>query len=98
MDFFPEWFGDALKPLGSVAAFVGLIVYYVPRDFLPRFVRSQEAQASALTSLAENVKNLPQKDHMRFDEILIGQEMLNRSLDRVHARLDDLKRQSDGAS
>lgn len=86
----PDWAIESLKQWGPAAALLALFVWYVPRDSIRDFILAQQAQAVALTSVAENLKSLPQKDHMKFEEILIGQEMLHRSLDRVHERLDGL--------
>lgn len=93
----PPWAVKSLEQWGPAAAIMLLILWYVPRDSIKDFILAQQAQAVAMTSVAENIKALPQKDHMKFEEVLIGQEMLHRSLDRVHARLDGLVKDIDGA-
>lgn len=91
----PEWVQMLIRDQGSdfLVAFtvLGAVIY-----FSPRLISALQSQAVALSSLAESVKGLPQKDHMRFEELIIGQEMLNRSLDRVHERLDELNRDIHG--
>lgn len=56
--------------------------------FVPSFVRTQKDQAVAMTSVAESLRGLPQKDEMKFESILIGQEMLHREVKRLHDRFD----------
>jgi hypothetical protein len=85
----PPWVQHLIEMQGSdfLVAFIllGAAIY-----FAPRFLQAQTHQAIALASLADAVKNLPQKDQMKFEEILIGQEMLHRSVERLHARLDKI--------
>ncbi len=92
----PPWAIDMLKQWGPAGVLILGVGWYVPRTAIKDFIEAQKGQAVALNSLAESVKSLPQKDHMKFEEILIGQEMLNRSLDRVHARLDEMVHERDG--
>lgn len=94
----PPWLTETLASLGSVGAFIGLMIYYVPRDFLPRFVKSQETQAVAMASIAESLRSLPQKDDLKFQEIIVGQEMLNDRLDAIADKIDGLRTRDDAES
>ncbi len=91
----PPWAIDMTKLWGPgflmvLAVFAG-IAYYVPRDLIKQFFQSHKDQAVALTSLADAVKNLPQRDEMKFESVLIGQEMLSNSFNRMDGRLDKIK-------
>lgn len=86
----PPWVQQLIREQGS-DFFVAFVILGAAIYFLPRFLLAQTRQAVALTTLADAVKNLPQKDQMKFEEILIGQEMLHRSVERLHARLDEMK-------
>ena len=94
----PSWAIDSLRQWGPAAALLLILIWYVPRSAIQDFISAQKEQAVALTSVAENIKALPQKDHMKFEELIIGQEMLNRSIDRLHDRLDDFTKGRDGKS
>ncbi len=91
----PPWIQKLIETQGSdfIVAFtvLGAVIY-----FSPRLIKALTDQAVALSIIAESMRGLPQKDHMKFEEILIGQEMLHRSLDRVHARLDALVKDGNG--
>lgn len=89
----PPWVQRLIENQGS-DFLVGFSILGAAIYFLPRFLRAQTHQAVALTSLADAVRNLPQKDQMKFEELLIGQEMLHRSVERLHARLDELTTKS----
>lgn len=94
----PPWAQKMLEQWGPAGVLLLGIVWYIPRSAVQDFIAAQKDQAVALTSVAESIKALPQKDHMKFEELLIGQEMLHRSLDRVHERLDGLAQVNDGAN
>jgi len=93
---FPPWAIDMLKQWGPAGILILLFAWYVPRTAVTEFISSQQAQAAALTALAENVKQLPQKDHMKFEEILLGQQMMLNSVDRLHNRLDGIEERFNG--
>lgn len=84
----PPWVIDMLKQWGPAGVLILGFVYYVPRDSLPALVRSQQAQAVAMTSIAESLRALPQKDDLKFQEIIVGQEMLNERLDTITDKID----------
>lgn len=91
----PPWAIDMTKLWGPgflmVMGVFGGVAYYVPRDMVPRFLKSQEEQAVALGSLAESVKSLPQKDDMKFESLLIGQEMINDSIKGLTDRIETME-------
>jgi hypothetical protein len=62
---------------GAVLLLVAIIIQYAPRA-----IDAQKAQASAMADLAAAVRNAPQRSDLKFDEILIGQQLI---LDRQEA-------------
>lgn len=92
----PPWIQTLIAERGLDYVFsfaiLGTIVYLGPR-----FIASQKDQAVALTRLSSAVENLPQRDDMKFEAILIGQEMLNRSMDGLSERLRDIEVKINGA-
>lgn len=85
----PSWAQELIKTQGSdfMVAFAFIIGSFF---FAPRLITALKDQAVALASLADGVRVLPQKDSLKFEEILIGQEMLNGSIDRMHEAIRSL--------
>ncbi|MDZ4373072.1 MAG: hypothetical protein U1C74_16835 [Phenylobacterium sp.] len=83
----------ALKPildLGvSALIVVGLIL--VGRQFIPRFLASQEKVAESLTGISQTLQHLPQRDEFKFQELVIGQELIHQWITTVDKRLDRME-------
>jgi len=71
--------------------------WFVPRSSIKDFFQSQKDQAVATQSLADAVTNLPQRDEMKFESILISQSMLERGIEKLDARLNSIEGKIDGA-
>lgn len=54
-----------------------------PPTFVSDLVKAQQAQAEAMGTLAQSVTHLPQRQDMKFDELLIGQQMILTQLDKI---------------
>lgn len=70
-DPFPDSIDRLIHQNGAVLLFVWLGVLY-----MPQLIRAISGQASAMSDLAGAVRDLPRKEDMKFEQILIGQEYL----------------------
>ena len=84
----PAWAVEMLKQWGPAGVLIAGFAWYVPRRSLSDFFQSSKDQAVATQSLADAVKNLPQRDEMKFESIIVGQEMMHREIKRLHERFD----------
>lgn len=90
----PAWAVEMLRQWGPGGVLIAGFAWYVPRSSIKDFFQSQKDQAVATQSLADAVKNLPQRDEMKFESILVGQEMLQRDVRRLHDRFDAMERRA----
>lgn len=93
---FPPWVVKQIE-LGGSAIFVlfgvgALILRYIPSDTVPKAVKAVQDNAIALTSIAETLRSMPQKDDLKFESILIGQQMVHDDLERLNGRLGVIER------
>lgn len=59
-----------------------ILLIFMGWQYLPSFIESQKQNAAAMTDVAASLRNLPQRDELRFQEILIGQQL---TLDEIKA-------------
>ncbi len=98
----PKWAEDIARQSGPwfliwLSVFAG-IRYFVPRDAVPSFIKSQfdialglQRQADTIQSVGELVKTMAANDSTKFEAILVGQEMAHQELQGVHTRLDSIE-------
>ena len=72
----------------------GLLIFLTIVQHLPSLVRAQQAQAAAnqqqavaMVSLASELQNLPRRDDMKFQDLLIGQELIIKDLAELKRRI-----------
>lgn len=68
-----------------------LVKYTVPKNFFGRFVEAQERQAGAIEHLTTALKELPRRDEFKFQELLIGQQMIDERIEGLDKRLDRIE-------
>ncbi|KKW41023.1 MAG: hypothetical protein UY90_C0065G0013 [Candidatus Peregrinibacteria bacterium GW2011_GWA2_54_9] len=93
----PAWAVEMLKQWGPGGVLIAGFAWFVPRSSIKDFFQSQKDQAVATQSLADAVTNLPQRDEMKFESILISQSMLERGIEKLDARLNSIEGKIDGA-
>lgn len=95
----PGWAKELLASMGSVAGFIFLLVWYVPRDFAARFVSSQEAQALAMQKVGDQLQVISGQagklDEIsdKIDDIKFNSDVFGERLVRIEERLIDVRRQ-----
>lgn len=57
-----------------------------PPTIVRDLVQAQQAQAEAMGKLAQSVTHLPQRQDLKFDELLIGQQMILTQLDKIDSQ------------
>lgn len=57
-----------------------------PPSIVQDLVKAQQAQAEAMGKLANGVMHLPQRGDLKFDELLIGQQMILTQLDKIDSQ------------
>jgi len=67
----------------------GLLIFLVIAQHVPTLVRAQARQADAMGAVARQLEDLPRRDELKFQDVIIGQELILRELADVKARLDE---------
>jgi hypothetical protein len=65
----------------------GLLIFVVVVQQAPAFVRAQEQQAAHLGALTRVVERLPNRDELRFDAVLTGQQVILDRLEEIEAKV-----------
>lgn len=72
----------------------GVLIFLVVMQHAPALVRAQQrqadamgAQAGAMTALTRELQELPRRDDLKFQDLVIGQELILRKLGELEDRL-----------
>lgn len=67
----------------------GLLIFLVVVQHLPAAVKALQKQADAITALSVDLKDLPRRDEMKFQDLALGQELILRELANIKKELND---------
>jgi hypothetical protein len=67
----------------------GLLIFLVIAQSVPPFVRAAQKQADAMAMLARELHEVPRRDEFKFQDLLIGQELILRELAELKKRVPD---------
>jgi hypothetical protein len=67
----------------------GLLIFLVIVQHVPTFVRASQRQADAMMAMARQLEELPRRDEFKFQDLMIGQELMLRKLADIEKRLAD---------
>lgn len=67
----------------------GLLIFLVVAQQVPAFVRATQRQADAMSAMAQELREVPRRDEFKFQDLLIGQELILRELGELKKRIRD---------
>lgn len=65
-----------------------LLLVVVLMQWAPQAIESQRAQARALGELTEAIRELPRRDDLKFEQVLVGLQYVAQELKEVKQKLD----------
>lgn len=65
----------------------GLLIFLAVIQYAPAFVRAVQKQADAMAGVAADLRELPRRDEMKFEDLRIGQELILRELAELKKRI-----------